>query len=179
MKTAYDVIRKPDSPYTPSLDLILNCFYIYVLGIYGKTVGKSYDTSAVADAIKRELYVPEKGTFRLSDLNSDSSQLGNALAVLAGLGDGALIKKISDCSDMIPATLSMKPFIYDALLTKGDEYKQFILDDIKRVYKAMLDCDATSFWEVEGGWDVYDKAGSLCHGWSASPVYYLNILSCE
>lgn len=81
--------------------------------------------------------------------------------------------------DMVPATLSMKPFIYDALLTKGDEYKQFILDDIKRVYKAMLDCDATSFWEVEGGWDVYDKAGSLCHGWSASPVYYLNILSCE
>ena len=174
-----DIRTSPDAPYTESVDLILNCFYIYVLGIYGKTVGKTYDTASVADAVKRELYVKEKGLFKLSNLNSDCSQLGNALALLAGLGDKELAEKVKTGEGMIPATLSMKPFVYDALLALGDGYKEFILDDIKRVYKAMLDQDATSFWETEEGWTAFGNAGSLCHGWSASPVYYLNVLGCK
>ena len=48
--------------------------------------------------------------------------------------------------------------------------------DIKAVYKKMLDYGATSFWETELGWVDFSKAGSLCHGWSASPAYYLSIL---
>ena len=35
----------------------------------------------------------------------------------------------------------------------------------------MLYQGATTFWETEkGGWD-FANAGSLCHGWSAIPVY--------
>jgi hypothetical protein len=41
----------------------------------------------------------------------------------------------------------------------------------------MLENGATSFWETIEGEAAFDKAGSLCHGWSALPVYYYNILN--
>ena len=113
---------------------------------------------------------------KISTTGTLVGQLGNALAVLAGLGTPELVEKVASSEGMTPATLSMKPFIYDALLTEGDKYKSFIIDDIKRVYKSMLDYGATSFWETELGWRDFENAGSLCHGWSAAPVYYLSIL---
>ncbi|MBR1677551.1 MAG: ROK family protein [Clostridia bacterium] len=33
---------------------------------------------------------------------------------------------------------------------------------------------ATTFWETEKGECDFDGAASLCHGWSAIPVYYLS-----
>ena len=74
---------------------------------------------------------------------------------------------------MIPVTLSMTAFVYDALLLFGDKYKNMILEDIKTRYSAMLAAGATTFWETEKGWEDFGGAGSLCHGWSAIPVYYL------
>ena len=57
---------------------------------------------------------------------------------------------------------------------KGDKYHDFIINDIKTRYKKMLDKGATSFYETEDGEDAFGGAGSLCHGWSAMPIYYLN-----
>ena len=156
--------------------IILNAMYVYVINIYNEVAGKSYDTEAISGAIKREFYVEERGLYKISDKLELIGQLGNSLAVLAGLGDDEMLEKLIRCEDMTPATLSMKPFLYDALLTAGDKYHDFILNDIKTVYKRMLDYGATSFWETELGWEDFDKAGSLCHGWSASPVYYLSVL---
>lgn len=39
----------------------------------------------------------------------------------------------------------------------------------------MLDQGATSFWETIKGEEDFHCAGSLCHGWSALPVYYYRI----
>jgi len=41
----------------------------------------------------------------------------------------------------------------------------------------MLDRGATAFWETIKGADDFGGAGSLCHGWSALPIYYYEILS--
>lgn len=41
----------------------------------------------------------------------------------------------------------------------------------------MLDDGATTFWETELGADDFGGAGSLCHGWSAIPIYYLSVLA--
>ena len=35
----------------------------------------------------------------------------------------------------------------------------------------MLDQGATSVWETIDGGFAFEKAGSLCHGWSAVPIY--------
>ena len=173
----YQISRKATDPYVEDFDLILNAFYVYVVDIYNKTAGTDYDVESVRSAIKSELYVSERGLYKISANGTLFGQLGNALAILAGLGNDDLAKKVASCEGLTPATLSMKPFVYDALITMGDEYKAFVLDDIKTVYKKMLDYGATSFWETELGWIDFSKAGSLCHGWSASPAYYLSILA--
>jgi len=36
----------------------------------------------------------------------------------------------------------------------------------------MVFAGATTFWETPRGAADFDHAGSLCHGWSALPVYY-------
>ena len=38
-------------------------------------------------------------------------------------------------------------------------------------WQKMVDAGATSFWEVDEGWRAFESAGSLCHGWSAIPLY--------
>ncbi len=165
------------APFAQDFDLILNAMYVYVVELYNNMTGSSYGTASVKEAIKKELYVPERGLYKIS-VNNDKlfGQLGNSLAILAGLGDEKIAKLVASCEGLTPATLSMKPFVYDALLLFSDEYKQFVVYDIKTVYKAMLDYGATSFWETELGWKDFNLAGSLCHGWSAAPVYYLCLL---
>ena len=69
--------------------------------------------------------------------------------------------------------------IYDS---KEDKAYEKLLDsetvgkilDVLEKYKIMLDAGATTFWETE----IANKSpgGSLCHGWSALPIYYYEIL---
>ena len=58
----------------------------------------------------------------------------------------------------------------------NNNYRDWILQDIRKKYGYMLDQGATTFWETEKGWQDFDNAGSLCHGWSAMPIYYLRKL---
>ena len=101
------------------------------------------------------------------------SQLGNAFAKLVGLSGKNVISAIKG-EGVILATLSMLGYVYDALLEEGDE--DFVLQDIRSKYGYMLEQGATSFWETILGEKDFDNAGSLCHGWSAMPVYYFNKL---
>ncbi|MFD0717334.1 alpha-L-rhamnosidase C-terminal domain-containing protein [Paenibacillus sp. GCM10027626] len=36
----------------------------------------------------------------------------------------------------------------------------------------MLFQGATCFWETNDGANAFGRAGSLCHGWSATPLYF-------
>lgn len=78
---------------------------------------------------------------------------------------------------VMPASLSMTTFVYDALLkTDKARYKDFVLGDMDVRYGYMLDQGATTFWETMGGNRSFGGAGSLCHGWSALAVYYYHKL---
>ena len=79
--------------------------------------------------------------------------------------------------EVVPATLSMACFRYDALLkTDRAKYSDVILDEVDRDCGYMLDCGATTFWETLKGEADFHGAGSLCHGWSAMAAYYYSIL---
>ena len=68
-------------------------------------------------------------------------------------------------------------FKYDAYLqTDASYYKQIILDEIKNIFTPMVEFGNKTVWETEKGESDFSNAGSLCHGWSALPVYYYNIL---
>ncbi len=77
----------------------------------------------------------------------------------------------------IPNTLSMNSFRFDALLAHDPKkYAPVILAELDRDYGYMLERGATSFWETIEGEEAFKGAGSLCHGWSALPIYYYSIL---
>ena len=166
----WQITRSKDDKDAKSYDLILNCIYVYAAGYYEKLFNEKVDVEQTKKAIKETFYNGK--TYKLSDITERDSQLGNSLAILIGLGDEELAERIINGKEMITATLSMRAFLYDALLTFGDKYKGYILNDIKEKYKKMLDTGATTFWETEKGASDFDGAGSLCHGWSAIPVYY-------
>ncbi|MBQ9354783.1 MAG: hypothetical protein IJT84_03785, partial [Clostridia bacterium] len=166
----WQITRSKDDKDVKSYDLILNCMYVYAAGYYEKLFNEKVDVEQTKKAIKETFYNGK--TYKLSDITERDSQLGNSLAILIGLGDEELAERVINDKGMIPATLSMRVFLYDAFLTFGDKYKGYIISDIKEKYKMMLDAGATTFWETEKGAADFDGAGSLCHGWSAIPVYY-------
>ena len=168
------ITRTKDDKDVKSYDLILNCMFVYCAGYYEKLFGERYSVEKTKKAIKATFYNGKY--YRLSNITEKSSQLGNSLAILIGLGNEELAERILNDKEMIAATLSMRAFLYDALLSFGDKHKEYILSDIKEKYKKMLNAGATTFWETEKGAADFDGAGSLCHGWSAIPIYYFNIL---
>ena len=105
-------------------------------------------------------------------------ELANALAVLTGVLTDEENEKICELltqGGLISCSLSLKCFVYDALLkTDKEKYKDFVLNDIRKTYKPMI--KTGTVWETVIGKDDFDGAGSLCHGWSSMPIYYFNIL---
>ena len=132
-------------------------------------------------AIRNYFYSEEKGLFfdRLSDRTY--SVLGNSLAVLCGAcleqNVLSLCEKMRKDDAFTPISLSMRCFFYDALLQSDlARYRDFVLRDIERIYLPMVESGTGTVWETEKGWRDFDSAGSLCHGWSALPIYYYHIL---
>ena len=102
------------------------------------------------------------------------TELGNALAVLAGLVTGKDAEQLCDRivrGELSPSSLTMSIWKYEALLqTNREKYRDWILGEIRRDYGAMLDAGSTTVWETANGASDFNGAGSLCHGWSAIPI---------
>jgi len=159
-------------------DLIINCLFLMALDAYNfiaKALGKSeldISTKDLKNAVKQEFLCGN--AFTLHKGKEQLTELGNALAVLSGVAKGELAKQICDkiaAKELTPSSLSMYVWKYDALLLINKEkYKDFILGEIRASYKPMLDLGDT-VWETAIGSSDFDNAGSLCHGWSAIPIY--------
>ena len=132
-------------------------------------------------AIHKHFFNVEAGLYETRKGSGHYSVLTNALAILSGVPGKELAALIADrlVTDrtLVDASLSMRTFLYDALLSVNvGKYSSFILSDIERVYLPMLGTGNNTVWETELGQSDFDNAGSLCHGWSAIPIYYYNIL---
>jgi glycogen debranching enzyme len=172
------------SPYeTP-----LNCLYSIALGRMQAIcdwLGEKADFLSIKNSLNQKIaetfYNKEQGLF-VDRLGSETySELTNALAILCGAATGEMAEKIAETlageHQIVKCSLSMVCFKYDALITVNKEkYRDYILADIDATYGKMLAEDATSFWETENGQIDFGKAASLCHGWSAMPVYYYHTL---
>ncbi len=162
-------------------DLMINALFIIALEnlrVIAEKINNPFAYDEILTEIKtnakKAFYDVETGAYSLTKGGKEFTALGNALSILSGLTDNAdaLCERIahgefSDCS------LSMKCFKYDALLlTDKEKWQGYVLDEIRKDYKKMLDTGASSVWETMDGASAFDNAGSLCHGWSAIPVYY-------
>jgi len=50
-------------------------------------------------------------------------------------------------------------------------HQDFVFDNIAEIWGSMLFSGATTFWETIKGNSDFENAASLCHGWSAVPLY--------
>lgn len=102
------------------------------------------------------------------------AQLTQALAVCADVCGEDLIDRVLPHltgGGMVPVTLSYSVFQFDALMRRPETYAKWVFDHIADDWGHMLYREATTFWETLVGAPDFDNAGSLCHGWSAVPVY--------
>ena len=168
-------------------DGAINCLYVFAVNCFGeiaKRLGKENPYAKVAKEVAKKtverFYDEEKGAFTMTAGKDEYTEIVNALAVLSGVATGEKAEKIAALlasGSLVPCALSMRALKYDAMLMVGQEkYREYILDEIRRDYKFMLDAGATSFWETLDGAAAFENAGSLCHGWSAIPVYYYHKL---
>ena len=72
----------------------------------------------------------------------------------------------------IPISYSSIYYFYRALLQGGEEARDYLSHRLMRDFGAMAASDSTTMWETNRGEADFDNAGSLCHGWSALPLYY-------
>lgn len=163
--------------------LMMNAMYCYIHDMYKELSGKSfYDTNKIREATKKKFFDGNK--YVLNDQSKRDSQLGNAFLVLASIEGQEMVNKIAEdiktCwakeeGSMIKASLSMKAFVYDALLKYEDKFSDVVLQDIRYTFLKMINDKHFSgtFWETEEGQSAFGDAGSLCHGWSAIAAYYL------
>ncbi len=129
------------------------------------------------DKINETFFDEEKGvyaSFIKDGKKTAYSEITQSLAVCTGVcgekSDG-LLKILSSENDLVPITLGCLVYKYDALLGICDTYKDFVYSEILAKWGRMLETGSTTFWETELGEKDFDNAGSLCHGWSSTPVY--------
>lgn len=178
-------------------DLCLNTLFSFVMDHFRKLCDVMEICEEEYSAAKQQLnrciveafYDEKTRLFRTCiGHDVDYSVLGNAWAYLCGAGESVKCEEIIKILEangsveshinVIPATLSMNAFRYDALLKADrEQYGKFILEEIDETYLYMLRNGATTFWETIKGEADFAHAGSLCHGWSAMPIYYYEILS--
>ena len=72
---------------------------------------------------------------------------------------------------LLPCSLSMSIYEYDALMQQSKDNLAYIIRKIEKIWGRMLCSESDTFWETALGAEDFDCAGSLCHGWSAVPIY--------
>ncbi|MBQ8357112.1 MAG: family 78 glycoside hydrolase catalytic domain [Clostridia bacterium] len=162
-------------------DLVINCLFVIALDCLSwlcAATQTAFPYPHEAELLRqriRQAFLTSDGVCTMHMGREEYTVLGNSLAILAGIVreheaetvcDRLINGTLADCS------LSMKVLEYAALLqTNTEKYRNFVLDEIRSNYKLMLDADSDTVWETLKGASDFGGAGSLCHGWSAIPVY--------
>lgn len=182
--TKFGVVREQrfDAPLNLLLALALQC-----LANMAASIG---DTEFAAelrgllqltrDAIHRHFWDPQRNcylTYGLAGGVRHHAELTQSLAILAGAGSKEIHHSLramlmDSANGLVETTLSQSLYKFESLLL-DPACGKYVRDKMVRDWSSMLFAGASSFWEtLKGGWDFH-HAGSLCHGWSAIPVYLL------
>lgn len=154
------------------------------LGNHEKSAEFSEAANKLNSAAHEAFYAGEENGYYYSFILPNSAkadnrfhlcQLANALAVCSGICPETELEKVlenlANNKTLLPATLSYSIFLYDALMKNPEKYARYVFSDAAKAYGHMLYHNATSFWETLRGGDDFGYAGSMCHGWSAVPIY--------
>lgn len=169
-------------------DFIINSLFVMAMNAFDaicERLGRENvymgEAEKVTEKAREFFYDSEKGAFMVLKNDEEAIELANSLAIVSGIADEKMAVEICEKlagGEFLDSTLSMKPYKYDALLKVDKEkYNDIILNEIRETFKVMLDSGSSTVWEVVEGDAAFKDNGSVCHGWSANPVYYYNLLS--
>lgn len=181
-----------DSSNGPTFDAPLNLFFLQALEadatlaaeLGDRTTAEVWRTAAaeLRRNVRERFWNAAHGcldTFAGTTDGAAVHELTQALALLADAvppsARGTLAEKLSEPSDWIETTLSQSLHKYEALVRMGPPFRAKAIRHMNATWGRMLDAGATSFWEMKEGWRAFDAAGSLCHGWSAIPIYIYSL----
>ena len=151
--------------------------YLRLCTMLGKDIKEQESALALFRlAYLGEFFDPSRGAVRMSAGEEGRNRfpaLAQVLGVYVGLipreENVPLLRRVL-AGEFSPAlTLSSKVFLYESLLRAGMIAEA--REDAKNTYLPMIDHGATTLWETVAGDAAFDRAGSLCHGWSAAPLY--------
>ncbi|MCQ2378755.1 MAG: hypothetical protein MJ016_06035, partial [Victivallaceae bacterium] len=165
----------------PRLESIYN---LYLIEMFGALANVSGDASfarkadglrrAVRDAFydeTRKVLLTRHGDDRL---HATTQALALYCGVIPGKDETQLLDRILD-GEFIPISLSSLRYLVDALMRRNEEkYARRAEALIREKFLPMTRGDSTTMWETEDGEAAFDRAGSLCHGWSALPLYFFH-----
>jgi len=134
--------------------------------------------TALGEAIHRQFWDAEAGIYRtLRDSGgrlSGAHELVQALALHEGIVpkrcQESLVRRIME-GNLRPSTLSASYYLVHPMLSFTQESREWVMQRLGGSYESMVLAGATTLWETAAGGADFDYAGSLCHGWSALPVY--------
>ena len=164
----------------------LNLFFVLALEAGARCAEATGDASAaqrwrdVAQRlrleVRRRFWNEKAGQVETSfALQMRPGELVQSLALLADAvppeARARVVEKLMRPSDWTEITLSQTLYKYEALIAAGGEAAASAMHSMEDDWSRMLEAGATSFWEMREGWPAFGNAGSLCHGWSAIPVY--------
>lgn len=134
--------------------------------------------SGLRASVHEHFYHPKKGYYySFMETNGKKScldELTQAICIYAGCCPEKDMKKaLSRLTDgtMVPVTLAYSVFKYESLLVNSKKYGSWVRNDIEMQWGSMLMRGGTTFFETIKAGDDFERAGSLCHGWSAVPAY--------
>ncbi len=167
-------------------DLAVNALFIIALDCLKficDSLSEEFIFEGVADTLRsriREEFLTENRLYTMHKGKNEHTVLAHSLALLANAVDEKDKEFICEkliSGELIDCSLSMKVLEYEALLnTNTEKYRDFVLGEIRTNYKKMLDFGSDTVWETINGESDFGSAGSLCHGWSAVPVYIFHRL---
>jgi hypothetical protein len=143
-----------------------------------KCLGTAFPYAGLAEELRWQINSrlrTAEGMYELHEGGGELTALGNSLAILCGAARNEEARRVCKAlvsGELSPSSLSMNVWKYDALMkTDEEKYREYILTEIRNSYKIMLDNGSTTVWETLDGSKAFGNAGSLCHGWSAVPIY--------
>ncbi|WP_162463204.1 family 78 glycoside hydrolase catalytic domain [Paenibacillus psychroresistens] len=172
-------------------DAPLNLVFVMALEAAGAMLNscglseESIRYTAIAERVKlavhERFWVSTEGaylTYQEAERADHYAELTQALALLAAIPPndeiadqvraGLAVKE----NGYVPITLSHSIFKFKALLGEPARYQNLVFESIGETWGSMLFNGATSFWETKDGSAAFSNAGSLCHGWSAIPLFF-------
>ncbi len=177
-RMAGDEGPREDAPMCAFACLALNALSD-LMDMLGEAEANLYreKAQALARAAHEAFWDGERGAYASFRGNAGIfhyAELTQALMLLCGAVPpelrGDVRRRLADGSGLVPVTTAYTVFKFDALL-QDPAYAPEVFAQVEKDWGRMLFSGATSFWETMDGEKDFDDAGSLCHGWSAVPVY--------